>query len=426
MFFDFLRNLHPPPSLRRARRVTAPPPPFPPQALEEERDGLSHILGRERSHGSGLEQLIEASRLREASVAAEQRQLAREKDRLEAKVTAFLASNCSCCVFKLVTPTLISRRCICCCDLISYFFGGESITIPSGLVRKDRTATLPLPGFLKTGTDIVLNSVLVDAVGLTPAEALHFFGRPAEPKRLNNTPRPAVTTASSYPAFSTPAPHPPNRYAQAAKLSEELSQARDCLADLSSRLSVSRPDASMNDPGTPSTPASSDVLLETSNAAVASSAAGDRKAAAPASEWTRQRGAGAGPAAVGDRNGASRLNGRGVVSGSGLGSGNIRLGRSYSPLMGSSREGATALQFSTSTPFLPAESPSRAVPVETTHGGSTAELGGGAGESRGPTHGQDDDSGVFDLEDVRGFVRRESQRLRESVRARWEVGGGSG
>lgn len=56
------------------------------QALEEERDGLSHILGRERSHGSGLEQLIEASRLREASVAAEQRQLAREKDRLETKV----------------------------------------------------------------------------------------------------------------------------------------------------------------------------------------------------------------------------------------------------------------------------------------------------------------------------------------------------
>ena len=56
------------------------------QALEEERDGLSHILGRERSHGTGLEQLIEASRLREASVAAEQRRLAREKDRLETKV----------------------------------------------------------------------------------------------------------------------------------------------------------------------------------------------------------------------------------------------------------------------------------------------------------------------------------------------------
>lgn len=56
------------------------------QALEEERDGLSHILGRERSHGSGLEQLIEASRLREASVAAEQRQLAKEKERLEMKV----------------------------------------------------------------------------------------------------------------------------------------------------------------------------------------------------------------------------------------------------------------------------------------------------------------------------------------------------
>eukprot|EP00904_Undaria_pinnatifida_P002863 jgi/Undpi1/12578/HiC_scaffold_6.g02247.m1 len=55
------------------------------QALEEERDGLSHILGRERSHGSGLEQLIEASRIREASVAEEQRQLAREKNRLEAK-----------------------------------------------------------------------------------------------------------------------------------------------------------------------------------------------------------------------------------------------------------------------------------------------------------------------------------------------------
>lgn len=57
------------------------------QALEEERDGLSHILGRERSHGSGLEQLIEASRLREASVAAEQRQLAKEKERLESKVS---------------------------------------------------------------------------------------------------------------------------------------------------------------------------------------------------------------------------------------------------------------------------------------------------------------------------------------------------
>lgn len=59
----------------------------PRQALEEERDGLSHILGRERSHGSGLEQLIEASRLREASVAAEQRQLAKERDRLETKVS---------------------------------------------------------------------------------------------------------------------------------------------------------------------------------------------------------------------------------------------------------------------------------------------------------------------------------------------------
>lgn len=47
---------------------------------------MSHILGRERSHGTGLEQLIEASRLREASVAAEQRQLAREKERLETKV----------------------------------------------------------------------------------------------------------------------------------------------------------------------------------------------------------------------------------------------------------------------------------------------------------------------------------------------------
>lgn len=63
-----------------------PEPPMAWQALEEERDGLSHILGRERSHGSGLEQLIEASRLREASVAAEQRQLAKEKDRLEMKV----------------------------------------------------------------------------------------------------------------------------------------------------------------------------------------------------------------------------------------------------------------------------------------------------------------------------------------------------
>lgn len=59
------------------------------QALEEERDGLSHILGRERSHGTGLEQIIEASRLREARVAAEHRQLSREKDRLEAKVIAF-------------------------------------------------------------------------------------------------------------------------------------------------------------------------------------------------------------------------------------------------------------------------------------------------------------------------------------------------
>lgn len=56
------------------------------QALEEERNGLSHILGRERSHGTGLEQLIEASRLREASMAAEQRQLLREKQQLEAKV----------------------------------------------------------------------------------------------------------------------------------------------------------------------------------------------------------------------------------------------------------------------------------------------------------------------------------------------------
>lgn len=62
------------------------------QALEEERDGLSHILGRERSHGSGLEQLIEASRLREASVAAEQRQLAREKNHLESKVQESIPS----------------------------------------------------------------------------------------------------------------------------------------------------------------------------------------------------------------------------------------------------------------------------------------------------------------------------------------------
>ncbi|CAN0059658.1 unnamed protein product, partial [Ectocarpus sp. 12 AP-2014] len=156
------------------------------QALEEERDGLSHILGRERSHGSGLEQLIEASRLREASVAAEQRQLAREKDHLESK---------------------------------------------------------------------------------------------------------------------------------AAKLEEELGQARDCLADMSSRMSMSmtvsrrggegeRDTSSSNDPGTPSTPASSSNMLELSPgsvqfaAQVASSGGAGGSGGASTSELARDGTAAARPAAA--------------------------------------------------------------------------------------------------------------------------------
>ncbi|CAN0043236.1 unnamed protein product, partial [Sphacelaria rigidula] len=43
--------------------------------------------------------------------------------------------------------------------------------------------------------------------------------------------------------------------------------------------------------------------------------------------------------------------------------------------------------------------------------GAQAAVGGDGGENQ-----QEEDSGVFDLEDVRGFVRRESQRLRDSVR----------
>lgn len=59
-------------------------------------------------------------------------------------------------------------------------------------------------------------------------------------------------------------------------------------------------------------------------------------------------------------------------------------------------------------------------------GGRNGQGGGVWGDGRGVSHGQEEggeeDSGVY-LEDMRGFVRREGQRLRESVRARRTSGG---
>lgn len=55
--------------------------------LEQERDTLRRILQEERANGAGLQQLIEASRLKEASLAHEHVQLGRERGRLEAHVS---------------------------------------------------------------------------------------------------------------------------------------------------------------------------------------------------------------------------------------------------------------------------------------------------------------------------------------------------
>lgn len=55
-------------------------------------------------------------------------------------------------------------------------------------------------------------------------------------------------------------------------------------------------------------------------------------------------------------------------------------------------------------------------------GEATRERGSGRGEQKQTV--EEEDSGIFNLEDLRGFVRQESQRLRESVRGGRGAAGG--
>lgn len=263
---------------------------------------------------------------------------------------------------------------------------------------------------------------------------------------------------------------------QAAKLEEELGQARDCLADMSSRMSMSmtvsrrggegeRDTSSPNDPGTPSTPASSSNMLELSPgsvqfaAQVASSGGAGGGGGASTSGLARDGTAAARPAAVatadewraqhehqqrqqrfgaGDRGGSS-LSGdilRGGRGGGGGGGGRfVGVSSVGGTLMGQQAEGQHEGRPATSSSqgVTPAEAGSAvhyrgagAPRLEEYEGGGGSGVGGREGALRFGEGGRgqapeeeegEGDSGVFDLEDVRGFVRRESQRLRESVRA---------
>lgn len=226
---------------------------------------------------------------------------------------------------------------------------------------------------------------------------------------------------------------------QAAHLSDELSQARQCLADFSSRVSVSQHgslDPAANTTGTPYT---------TASAAQAAQAA----AAATASAWN-WRGANMNPASASGLAASSRFSSSILEdSRAGDGTGGGGGGGGNPELEGEGMDGALGSRLFSDimeSNSLEMTTPARHAGVMREsppgwHGGGMEEEKGGlrspragmaAGHksSAGPLdrdvgggghggvaeHQAEDDSGVFDLENLRGFVREESQRLRESVR----------
>lgn len=195
---------------------------------------------------------------------------------------------------------------------------------------------------------------------------------------------------------------------QAVRLSQELSQARECLADLSSRVSDSRQDSRH--------PADVVGSLSTSTSVAATSAAA-AGAAPTTSAWDRYQ-----------PNIDARSQSRGLVEGleNALGGGlfsdiasESSVGASPAPPGGGARE-ASSTGRQERTPLRTRE-----------HGTATATAGGNDdagsdsvahGDRRGGrsdrVEHKEEDSVVFDLEDVRGFIRHEGQRLRERVRER--------
>lgn len=255
---------------------------------------------------------------------------------------------------------------------------------------------------------------------------------------------------------------------QAARLAEELNQARDCLADMSSRMSVSRrEDASSIDPASPSTPASSD-LVETPPPAFVTGARtprldGKEPAITPPDTRGdtfsgRRRGARvrddkgrSNSAADGALGGISLDSGVGAIrSGTGSGADDDDLRRSLPTMMiglhaqeegeekqarderreerrrqrrtRQQQQGQDEQGTSPSRPRIQeAEVHPQGVPTDRSGrlgGGGMAGLLFGGQRERGVEGQQgEESSGVFDLEDVRVFVRKESRRLKESVRA---------
>ena len=244
----------------------------------------------------------------------------------------------------------------------------------------------------------------------------------------------------------------PRRSRQAKRLTEELAQARDCLADLSSRASgSSRRDESSPYSGNLQTPASSNAMKTPSPPGASSSSSGVRASPTPTAQRVRHREQQQQRHPRVDRaddfGGASPIaEGRGEA-------------RPFSDLGGSWRDRGSPGEeeekgVDTSAVFSPLtrqqqQSPSTAAlraaaaPEAERRRARTAFEPGGSGGGRGrgeaflvvgrgdpllqrqQGEGEDEDSGVFDLEDMRGFLRRESQRLRDSVRA-GRAGGGSG
>lgn len=170
--------------------------------------------------------------------------------------------------------------------------------------------------------------------------------------------------------------------AQAGRLNEELEQARNCLADMSS----SRGSGSLREGS--SFNSSSDLL----NTSRGSSGGDVRVPRTPGVEQARQQ--------------------RGQRSGGGSSfDGEPRGGRNG---------GLEEKEEERSSPRDPVEqgmSSNILGETDSSHG-----QGGGVW-GREASHGEgEEDSGVY-MEDMRGFVRREGQRLRESVRTR-QTGGG--